>query len=128
MLLVLNLPLAGLWARLLFIPQQWLYAGILVFAVLGVYGVSRSGFDLAVLGAFGLLGYAMRRLDFPLAPVIVGMILGPMAEVQFRRAIQITQGDLSVFVTRPISLTLLLIAAAVLFAPLIATLFRNLRR
>jgi putative tricarboxylic transport membrane protein len=63
-----------------------------------------------------------------LAPVIVGMILGPMAEVQFRRAIQITQGDLSVFVTRPISLTLLLIAAAVLFAPLIVALSRKLRR
>ena len=128
MLLVLNLPLAGLWARLLFIPRQWLYAGILVFAVLGVYGVSRSGFAIAVLGVFGLLGYAMRRLDFPLAPVIVGMILGPMAEVQFRRAIQITQGDLSIFVTRPISLTLLIIAAAVLLSPLIKIAVRSLRR
>jgi putative tricarboxylic transport membrane protein len=119
MLLVLNLPLAGIWARLLFIPRHWLYAGILVFAVLGVYGVNRSVFEIGVLGVFGLLGYAMRKLDFPVAPVIVGMILGPMAEVQFRRAIQITQGDLTIFVTRPISLTLLLIAAAVLFAPLI---------
>jgi putative tricarboxylic transport membrane protein len=119
MLLVLNLPLAGLWARLLFIPRHWLYAGILVFAVLGVYGVNRSLFEIGVLGAFGVLGLAMRKLDFPAAPVIVGMILGPMAEVQFRRAIQITQGDLTVFVTRPISLTLLSIAAVVLLGPII---------
>lgn len=119
MLLVLNLPLAGLWARLLFIPRQWLYAGIIVFAVLGVYGVNRSLFEIGVLGVFGLLGYWMRRLDFPVAPVIVGMILGPLAEVQFRRAVQISQGDVSVFLTRPISLTLLSIAAVVLLAPLV---------
>jgi putative tricarboxylic transport membrane protein len=125
MLLVLNLPLAGLWARLLYIPRHWLYGGILVFAVLGVYGVNRSLFEIAVLGLFGLLGYAMRRLDFPVAPVIVGMILGPMAEVQFRRAIQITQGDLSIFVTRPISLILLVIAASVLLTPLIKLALRG---
>ncbi|HEY7459383.1 MAG TPA: tripartite tricarboxylate transporter permease, partial [Xanthobacteraceae bacterium] len=120
------LPLAGVWARLLYVPRHWLYAGILVFAVLGVYGVNRSVFEIGVLGVFGLLGYAMRKLDFPVAPVIVGMILGPMAEVQFRRAIQITQGDLSIFVTRPISLTLLLIAAGVLLGPLISTAFWRL--
>jgi putative tricarboxylic transport membrane protein len=128
MLLVLNLPLAGVWARLLFIPRHWLYAGILVFAVLGVYGVNRSTFEIGVLGVFGLLGYVMRKLDFPVAPVIVGMILGPMAEVQFRRAIQITQGDLSIFVTRPISLTLLVIAAAILCVPLFKSAIHRLSR
>ncbi len=117
MLLVLNLPLAGLWARLLYIPAPWLYGGILVFSALGVYGVSRSLFDVAVMVGCGVLGFIMRRLDFPVAPAIVGMILGPMAEVQFRRAVQITQGDVSVFFTRPISLTLLTIAVVLLIGP-----------
>ena len=125
MLLVLNLPLAGLWAKLLHIPRPMLYAGIMLFAVLGVYGVNRSLFDVAVLGAFGVLGFIMRRLDFPVAPVIVGMILGPLAEVQFRRAIQITQGDLSVFYTRPIAVTLFIVALAALIGP---TLLRRRAR
>jgi len=120
MLLVLNLPLAGLWARLLYIPAPWLYGGILLFSALGVYGVNRSLFDVAVMAGCGVLGFIMRRLDFPVAPAIVGMILGPMAEVQFRRAVQITQGDVSVFLTRPISLTLLAIAVALLIGPALA--------
>ena len=110
MLLVLNLPLVGLWVRLLYIPQPWLYGGIAVFAMLGVYGINRSLVDVVALTVVGLLGCVLRRLDYPIAPVIVGLILGPMSEVQFRRAVQISQGDLSMFVTRPISGTLLLIA------------------
>jgi putative tricarboxylic transport membrane protein len=125
MLLVLNLPLAGLWARLLYIPQPWLYAGILVFSVLGVYGVNRSLFEVGVLGVFGLMGLALRRLDFPIAPIIIGMILGPMAEIQFRRGIQISQGDVMTFIERPISLALLLIALVLLIGP---TLLRTWRR
>jgi putative tricarboxylic transport membrane protein len=120
MLLVLNLPLAGLWARLLYIPAPWLYGGILLFSALGVYGVNRSLFDVAVMAGCGVLGFIMRRLDFPVAPAIVGMILGPMAEVQFRRAVQITQGDVSVFFTRPISLALLVIAVTLLIGPVLA--------
>jgi putative tricarboxylic transport membrane protein len=125
MLLVLNLPLAGLWARLLYIPKPWLYAGILVFSVLGVYGVNRSLFEVGVLGVVGLMGLALRRLDFPIAPVIIGMILGPMAEIQFRRGIQISQGDVMAFIERPISLALLLIALLLLVGP---TLLRTWRR
>jgi putative tricarboxylic transport membrane protein len=125
MLLVLNLPLAGLWARLLLIPLPWLYGGILVFAVLGVYGVSRSLFDIGVLAVTGVVGLIMRRLDFPVAPVIVGMILGPLAEVQFRRAVQASQGDLSIFYTRPIALTLLAIAVLVLFGPMLMRMWRG---
>jgi len=128
MLLVLNLPLAGLWARLLYIPQPWLYGGIMVFAVLGVYGVNRSPFELGVLGAVGLLGLTMSRLGFPVAPVIVGMILGPMAEVQFRRAVQISQGDLSVFLTRPIAASLLAVAVAVLLGPPLMDAIKARRR
>ena len=119
MLLVLNLPLAGLWVRLLYIPQPWLYGGIVLFAVLGVYGINHSLVDVAVLIVVGLLGFALRRFDYPVAPVVIGLILGPMAEVQFRRALQISQGDFSVFVSRPISATLLAIAVLALVGPMV---------
>jgi putative tricarboxylic transport membrane protein len=117
MLLVLNLPLAGVWARLLSIPRPMLYAGILVFAALGAYTLRQSTFDLALLLLIGLLGVAMRRYDFPTAPVIVGMILGPLAEKNFRNALSISQGDFSVFATRPIAATILVIALAVVLVP-----------
>jgi putative tricarboxylic transport membrane protein len=117
MLLVLNLPLAGVWARLLTIPRPMLYAGILVFAALGAYTLRQSTFDLALLLVIGLLGVAMRRYDFPTAPVIVGMILGPLAEKNFRNALSISQGDFSVFLTRPIAAAILAIALAVVLVP-----------
>jgi putative tricarboxylic transport membrane protein len=119
MLLVLNLPLAGLWVRLLAIPQPLLYAGILVFSTLGVYSLSNSTFDLVVLFIVGIIGFMMRRYDFPVAPAIIGLILGPIAEAQFRRALTITQGDPSVFITHPISAFFLIVAALVLIVPLI---------
>jgi putative tricarboxylic transport membrane protein len=119
MLLVLNLPLAGLWVRLLTIPQPLLYGGILVFSTLGVYSLSNSTFDLILLFIVGLLGFLMRRYDFPVAPCIIGLILGPLAEAQFRRALSISQGDPSVFVTHPISAALLFVAVAILVLPLL---------
>ncbi len=118
MLLVLNLPLAGLWVRLLAIPRPLLYAGILVFAGLGTYSLNNSTVDLVVLYVLGGLGYAMRRFGFPVAPCVVGVILGPEAEEHFRRALQISRGDYSVFVTRPLSLALLLVAALAVVGPL----------
>src|SRR6187402_3199829 len=87
MLLVLNLPLVGLWVKLLQIPRPQLYAGILVFATMGVYGMRQSSFDVFLLYAIGLAGFLMRRYGFPTAPVIVGMILGPLAEEQMRRSL-----------------------------------------
>lgn len=117
MLLVLNLPLAGVWARLLAIPRPMLYAGILVFAALGAYTLRQSTFDLSLLLLIGLLGLMMRRYDFPTAPVIVGMILGPLAEKNFRNALSISQGDFSVFVTRPIAASILALALAVVLVP-----------
>jgi putative tricarboxylic transport membrane protein len=117
MLLVLNLPLVGLWVRLLAIPQSLLYGGILVFSTLGVYSLSNSTFDLVLLFIIGVLGFLMRRYDFPVAPCIIGLILGPLAEAQFRRALSISQGDPSVFVTHPISAALLAIAFAILVVP-----------
>jgi putative tricarboxylic transport membrane protein len=117
MLLVLNLPLVGLWVKILKIPTPLLYGGILIFATIGTYGISRSVVDLMLLYAMGVMGFFMRRYDFPTAPVIIGMILGPLAEQNFRQAMTISQGDLTTFLTRPISATLLAVAVLALVGP-----------
>jgi putative tricarboxylic transport membrane protein len=119
MLLVLNLPLVGLWVRLLAIPQPWLYAGILVFATMGTIAAQPSPVELIMLLTFGVLGFLMRLYDYPVAPVIIGLILGPMAEQQLRRALSISQGDPTVLVQSPISATLLAIAAIALILPFV---------
>jgi putative tricarboxylic transport membrane protein len=124
MLLVLNLPLVGLWVRLLSIPQPLLYGGILVFSTLGVYSVNNRVFDLIVLYVVGAIGYLMRRFEFPVAPCIIGLILGPLAEEHFRRTMSITQGDASIFFTDPLSAGILAIAAIVFIAPLVIKLKR----
>ena len=116
-LLVLNLPLVGLWVKLLKIPPPWLYAGIIVISMAGVYGASNSVFNVALLFLFGLMGYLMRRFDFPAAPLIVGLILTPMAEQSMRQALTISMGDWTTFATRPLSGSLLAIAALLLIAP-----------
>ena len=117
MLLVLNLPLVGLWVKLLKIPRPQLYAGILIFATVGVYGMRQSAFDLFLMLGLGLMGVVMRRFDFPTAPVVVGMILGPLAEAQGRNALSIGSGHWSVFIERPLSVGLLGVLAAVLLVP-----------
>jgi putative tricarboxylic transport membrane protein len=124
MLLVLNLPLAPLWARLLHIPQPLLYAGIVVMAAVGTYSLNNSVFDVGLMYLIGVMGFLMRRFDVPIAPAIIGLILGPIAEQQLRRALAISQGDLSVFVTRPLSAALLATALAVLAGP---PVFRRIR-
>src|SRR5262249_24334833 len=93
MLLVINLPLIAVWVKLLQIPAPLLYAGILVFATIGTYGITQSPVDLVLLYLVGGIGYLMRRYDFPAAPVIIGMILGPLAEQNFRQAMTISAGD-----------------------------------
>jgi putative tricarboxylic transport membrane protein len=118
-LLILNLPLVGIWVKLLAIPRPLLYAGILIFATLGAYGLRNSWFDLALLYGIGVMGFLMRRYDIPVAPVLVGMILGPLSEQQFRRALAISQGDLSIFVTQPISATVLAITALTVIVPMV---------
>ena len=120
MLLVLNLPMVGLWVKLLKIPKPYLYAGILIFATVGVYGMRQSAFDLFLLYAIGVLGVVMRRFDIPTAPVIVGMILGPLAEAQLRNAMSIGEGSALVFVQRPVSLILIAVVIAVLVLPRVA--------
>ena len=100
-------------------------AAILVFSTLGVYSLNDSTFDLILLAICGALGFLMRRCDLPVAPCIIGLILGPMAEAQFRRALSISQGDLSVFVTQPISATILAVALAALVVPGVISLARS---
>ncbi len=117
MLLILNLPLAPVWARLLEIPQPLLYGGILVFSSVGAYSISNSVFDVGLMYLVGVVGFLMKRFEFPLAPAVIGLILGPMAEQQLRRALAISQGDASVLFTRPISATLLAISFLVIFIP-----------
>ena len=117
MLLILNLPLIGILVRVLSIPKELLYAGILVFATLGAYSLHQSWVDLVTLYVFGLLGFAMRRWDIPVGPAVIGLILGPLAETQFRRALSISEGDGSVFFTQPISATLLALTFLLIFIP-----------
>ena len=117
MLLVLNLPMIAIWVKLLQIPAPLLYAGILVFATIGTYGITQSPVDLLLLYLIGAAGYLMRRYDFPTAPVIIGMILGPLAEQNFRQALTISAGDWTVFFTRPLSVSILILAALALVGP-----------
>lgn len=124
-LLVLNLPLVNLWVRLLRIPTPWLYAGIIVISTAGVYGAGNSVFNVGLLFFFGLIGFVMRRFDFPAAPLIVGMILAPMAEQSMRQALTISQGDWLTFFTRPLSGSLMAVAIVLLVLP---PLVRRLRR
>ncbi|PLC02578.1 tripartite tricarboxylate transporter TctA [Variovorax sp. RO1] len=120
MLLVLNLPMVGLWVKLLKIPKPQLYAGILIFATVGAYGMRQNTFDLFLLFGIGLLGVVMRRFDFPTAPVVVGMILGPLAEANLRNAIAMGQGSPVVFFQRPESIVVIVVIVAVLVLPRLA--------
>ncbi|WP_274629899.1 tripartite tricarboxylate transporter permease [Arvimicrobium flavum] len=111
-LVILNLPLIGIWVRLLKIPYHLLFPAILVFCCIGVYSVSYSTFDVFLTAGCGLLGYVFAKLECEPAPLLLGFILGPMIEEYFRRALVLSDGDFSIFVTRPLSLSLLLVAAA----------------
>jgi putative tricarboxylic transport membrane protein len=113
MLVVLNLPLIGIWVKLLTVPYRFLYPAILVFCCIGVYTVSNSPFDVLMTAGFGLLGYVFNKLGCEGAPLLLGFVLGPMMEENFRRSLLLSRGDFSVFFTRPLSLALL-IATAVL--------------
>jgi putative tricarboxylic transport membrane protein len=111
MLLVLNLPLIPLWVKLLRIPPPILYAFILGFCVIGAYGIDGQMFDVGLMAAFGVLGYLFKKLDVPLAPLILTLILGPLMEQSLRQSLEISRGDFSILFTRPISLTLIVLAA-----------------
>jgi putative tricarboxylic transport membrane protein len=127
MLLILNLPLVKLWVQLLKIPKPQLYAGILIFATVGAYGMRQSAFDLVLLWGIGLIGVLMRRFDFPTAPVVVGMILGPLAEAQLRNAVSIGEGSGKVFLERPMSVALIVVIVAILVVPRVLKLLATRR-
>jgi TctA family transporter len=112
MLVILNLPLIGLWIQLLKVPYRYLYPAILVFCCSGVYSINNNTFDVYMTAAFGLVGYLFYKLRCEPAPLLLGFILGPMMEENLRRAMLLSRGDPTTFVTRPLSLTLLLMAVA----------------
>ncbi len=114
MLLILNIPLIGLWVRLLTVPFHWLYPAIVLFVCIGVYSVSNSAFDVWMVVAMGALGILMRAVDLPPAPLLLGFVLGPMMEEHFRRALMFSRGDATVFFTSPISGVVMAITAAIL--------------
>ncbi len=120
LLLVLNLPLVGIWVRLLQIPPYYLYAGIAVFATLGTYAIGGSTVDLLILYAIGALGFLLRAADIPVAPAVVGLILGPLAEEQLRRSLAISQGEVDVLFASPLSIVLYVVAAAAVLVPPLA--------
>jgi putative tricarboxylic transport membrane protein len=126
-LLALNLPLATIWARLLNIPRPYLYAGILFFASIGAYAANTSTFDLWLLLVIGLLGFFMRRFGLPVVPTIIGIILGPVAEEQLRRALQISNGELSGLYDTWFSKTVYAVILVLLVAPVVIDQVRRRR-
>ncbi|AQQ15438.1 Tripartite tricarboxylate transporter TctA family protein [Corynebacterium glaucum] len=126
-LLALNLFLAPLWARLLYIPQHYLYAGITVVAALGIYAISASQTDLIILLVLGFLGFLMRRYEVPLAPLLIGVILGPLAETELRRALAVSEGDIGALYSSPITIGIYLMLFAAIAISVVQHL-RNIRR
>ena len=112
-LLVLNLPLVGLWARLLKVPYQYLCAATLLFCIVGAYSLKGAIFDVGVMLGFGVVGYFLRKLDFPLAPAVLALILGPFMEKSLRTSLELSGGDFTIFLTRPISATLIVCAGLI---------------
>jgi putative tricarboxylic transport membrane protein len=114
MLLILNLPLVGLWAKILEIPYQYICVGTVLFCIIGAYSINSSVFDIWVMLGFGVVGYLLRKLDFPLAPAVLGLILGPPLEKSLRTSLEMSAGDFSIFLHRPITVGLLILSVVVL--------------
>jgi putative tricarboxylic transport membrane protein len=114
MLVVLNLPMIGLWVKLLKVPYRLLFPAIMAFSAIGVYSVNSSSFEIYLTAGFGVLGVILSKLGFPPAPLLLGFVLGPMMEEHLRRAMLMSGGDASVFVTHPISLAFLIASALIL--------------
>jgi putative tricarboxylic transport membrane protein len=122
MLLVINLPLIGLWVRLLKVPYRMMFVGIMIFCCIGVYSLNREIADLVILMVLALLGYALVKFDFEPAPLTLGFVLGKMMEESLRQALIISRGDLMTFVERPISAFLLMLAVIMLAVALLPTI------
>ena len=122
MLVILNLPLIGIWIKLLTVPYRWLFPAILLFCAIGVYSTNNNSFDIWMVAIFGFIGYLFIKLGCEPAPLLLGLILGPMMEEYLRRALLISRGDWSVFVTRPLSASLLAVAVALLVVVLLPSI------
>jgi hypothetical protein len=118
-LLFLNIPLIGLWVKVLAIPYRILYPAIIVFVCIGTYSVNANAFDVLILAAFAAIGYMFRTLGYSPAPLILGFVLGPMLEENLRRSLLVSRGDPSVFIDRPISLSILILTLTIIAAPLL---------
>jgi putative tricarboxylic transport membrane protein len=127
MLLIINFPMIPLWVRVLDLPARFLLPIVMVISVVGVYGIKYSPVDLLLLPVFGALGLYMRHRDFPLAPVVLGLVLGPMLERSFRQSLIVSDGDPTIFFNHPISATLLTLAALSLVGPGLLGLLRRPR-
>jgi TctA family transporter len=120
LLVVLNLPMIGIWVKLLTVPYRLLYPAILIFCCIGVYSISNAWMDVLLAALFGFVGYFFAKLECEAAPLLLGFVLGPMMEENLRRALLLSRGDPTVFVTRPISATLLVLCVlllAIVLAP-----------
>jgi TctA family transporter len=119
LLLLLNLPLIGLWVRMLKVPYPILFPLILIFCLIGCFSLNYSVFDICMMGIFGIMGYLLRKLDFELTPLILAFILGPLFEDKLRHTLLIYKGDLTVLITRPISAIFIVIAFFLIILQLI---------
>jgi putative tricarboxylic transport membrane protein len=119
MLLILNLPLIGIWVKILKIPYKILFPLILLFCLIGVYSVSNSVFDIYIMLIFGILGYLMKKFGYEGAPLVLAFVLGPMMEQNLRKSLIISQGDFSIFFTRPLAAISLIVSIALLILPMI---------
>jgi putative tricarboxylic transport membrane protein len=128
LLLILNLPLVRVWVQLLKIPRPYLFAGIVTFALMGAYALNTSIFDVQVAIAIGILGFLFRRFGMPITPLILGLILGPNLELQFRRALQISAGDYGTLWATPLSKILYLVLILALCTPMITRIMRKVRK
>ena len=125
LLLVLNLPFIGMWIKLLYIPRPYLYAGITSFSLLGAYALNNSTFDLQCALAVGFIGYLFRRFAVPVTPMVIGVILGPLAEMYYKRALQISQGDHAVLLEGPLTKTLYSVLILILILPPLIRFFKR---
>ncbi len=128
LLLILNLPLVRFWVKLLNVPRPYLFAGIVTFALLGAYAINTSVFDVQVAIVIGLVGFFFRRFGMPITPLILGLILGPNLELQFRRALQISAGDYSTLIASPLSKILYAVLFLALFTPVITRVMKKVRK
>jgi putative tricarboxylic transport membrane protein len=128
MLLILNLPFVPLFANILRVPKKILLPLIVVFCLTGMYTVNNSLFDIWAMLAFGVIGFLLRKWAFEGAPLLLALVLGPKMEVAFRQSLLISHGDFSVFLTRPISLTFILVTILFLLFPIFRLIYKRLRK